>query len=581
MSEESDLDSVVTVSADGISVEKRFERDEFAVPAVEFTVQSNREEPATVRLVDHVPEEFPMDSVGFHPDYENDNWTAFKDHRVEFEREFGPGEEVVTVYGVRLEESDRAVDFMGEPEIAGVSVGSDDVPPDPLASVTDENDASMDANSITDIVSEEGNQVVRDVIAGERDTLPGLGDDEPAEPATAGAGEPAEAGAPDSTEAEMAEVDPIEDLGATGDADNAADEPAVAADPLTEPAAESVGEPDSTGEPEPTVEPADVEIDSASADGPDGVGEVVTAEPDLPATGNVASTLAEEIREGSVSDADLAVLRQELDVALPESTNVRIRHLQSRVEDLAAYTEALEEFIDENGTASQVLENVETFGDEIGELDAAVDALESEIDDVRDSEDERQAIDDLEDGVQALREDHSETSERVAALESEVGSVSENLEATREELREVRADLEGVQELESEIASIREELGAVSDLEGRLDAIEDLRTDIAAVRTEFDELEELVGANTDDLTALDDTLSNVEAELAGVTDVEGDLHSVDERLEALSESVAATESTLESAVSDLQSEVESITDDVEEIRTWRDQLKGVFGSGQD
>lgn len=518
MSEDRDLDSVVTVSADGISVEKRFERDRFAVPAIEFTIRSDRDEPASVRLVDHVPEDFPMDSVGFHPDYENDNWTAFKDHRVEFEREFDPGEEIVTVYGVRLSETEDAADFMGEPELTAVA-GGVDVPSDPLASVSDGPQSPMDGNTITDIVSEQGNQVVRDVIAGERDTLPGLGDD------------PA-----DSAGEATADGDPFADVGAD------ADESSVAADPLGEPADETdpLGEPpgEPAGEPEPVVEPADAAVEPAQA-GDDG--ELLTAEPDLSASGNVAAALAEEIRQGSVSDADLAVLRQELDATLPESTNVRIRHLQSRVEDFAAYTEALEEFIDENGTATQVLEEFEA-------------------------------------SVEGVRDEQAETRERIDALAAEVESVSGNLDGTKERLDDVRGDLADLQELEAEFESIRDELAEIRDLEERLEAIDDLRTDVAAVRSEFEELEKLVGANTDDLTGLDETLANVEAELAGVTDVDGDLAAIDERVESLSDSVAATESSLESAVSDLQADVESITDDVEEIRTWRDQLKGVFGA---
>lgn len=532
MSEDRDQDSVVTASADGISVEKRFERDRFAVPAIEFTIRSDRDEPASVRLVDHVPEEFPMDSVGFHPDFENDNWTAFKDHRVEFERDFDPGEEVVTVYGVRLSETEDASDFMGEPELTAVAGGAD-VPPDPLASVSDGPQSPMDGNTITDIVSEQGNQVVRDVIAGETDTLPGLGDD-PAESAEG------------ATDADPL-ADPLADAGAD------ADESSVEADPPGEPAIELPGETDvlgesvdePAGEPEPAddpepVEPADVAVEPTEADD----GELLTAEPDLPASGTVAAALAEEIRQGSVSDADLSVLRQELDVTLPESTNVRIRHLQSRVEDFAAYTEALEEFIDENGTASRVLDEFEA-------------------------------------SVEAIRDEQAETRERIDALAADFETVSGNLDGTQERIDDVRDDLADVRDHEAEIESIREELTGLDDLEERLEAIDELRTDVAAVRGEFEELEELVGANTDDVTALGETLANVEEALAGVADVEGDLAAIDERVESLADSVSATERSLESAVSDLQADVESITDDVEEIRAWRDQLKGVFGAGDE
>ncbi|WP_227376669.1 hypothetical protein [Haladaptatus halobius] len=96
------------------------------------------------------------------------------------------------------------------------------------------------------------------------------------------------------------------------------------------------------------------------------------------ATRCVAAALADEIRAGEVNDADLTLIQRELDLDTPESTNVRIRHLQSRVDDLAAYTEALEEFIDDNGTAQSIIEEVENEVEAVrGELGAMNDDIES------------------------------------------------------------------------------------------------------------------------------------------------------------------------------------------------------------
>jgi hypothetical protein len=79
-----------------------------------------------------------------------------------------------------------------------------------------------------------------------------------------------------------------------------------------------------------------------------------------------------------VNDADLTLIQQELDLDTPESTNIRIQHLQSRVDDLAAYTETLEEFIDDNGTAQSIIEEVENEVEAVrGELGAMNDDIES------------------------------------------------------------------------------------------------------------------------------------------------------------------------------------------------------------
>ncbi|OYR86715.1 hypothetical protein DJ72_01870, partial [Halorubrum distributum] len=99
-------EAATTVDEDGIRVEKSFTDDAFPVPAVMYTLSSHREDPVRVRIVDRIPESFPMDRVGFHPEYESENWTAYKDHRVEFERVIDPDESVETVFGIRDDDPD-------------------------------------------------------------------------------------------------------------------------------------------------------------------------------------------------------------------------------------------------------------------------------------------------------------------------------------------------------------------------------------------------------------------------------------------------------------------------------------------
>jgi len=86
-------EATTTVDEDGIRVEKSFTDDAFPVPAVMYELSSTREDPVRVRIVDRIPESFPMDRIGFHPEYESENWTAYKDHRVEFERVVDPGDD--------------------------------------------------------------------------------------------------------------------------------------------------------------------------------------------------------------------------------------------------------------------------------------------------------------------------------------------------------------------------------------------------------------------------------------------------------------------------------------------------------
>jgi hypothetical protein len=125
MSEEVSQEAV-EVSADGITVRKSFETDDFAVPTITFRIRSRRDDPVSLRLSEPIPESFSMDSVGFHPEYESDNWTAYEDHTVEFERSLAPEEELITVYGIRIDDPSDAAAFMTAPEITAVTPAGDD-----------------------------------------------------------------------------------------------------------------------------------------------------------------------------------------------------------------------------------------------------------------------------------------------------------------------------------------------------------------------------------------------------------------------------------------------------------------------
>lgn len=57
----------ITVASDGVTVTKRFEADEFPVPAIAFNVQSRRTEAVNLRLVDTVPGDVAVEDLGFHP----------------------------------------------------------------------------------------------------------------------------------------------------------------------------------------------------------------------------------------------------------------------------------------------------------------------------------------------------------------------------------------------------------------------------------------------------------------------------------------------------------------------------------
>ncbi|MFB6167876.1 MAG: hypothetical protein ABEJ43_03415 [Haloferacaceae archaeon] len=107
----------VTVSTGAVTAEKSFTDDEFPVPTVAFDIRSTASEPVEIRLTDDIPESVEMGAIGFHPDYDGDNWTAFRDRRVRYETKIEPGGSVRTVYGVRVDEDVRPGEFLGEPRL--------------------------------------------------------------------------------------------------------------------------------------------------------------------------------------------------------------------------------------------------------------------------------------------------------------------------------------------------------------------------------------------------------------------------------------------------------------------------------
>ncbi|GAB3422258.1 hypothetical protein GCM10027435_26760 [Haloparvum alkalitolerans] len=537
MSDPTTDDAAVSVEDGGIRVSKSFSNDEFPVPAVVFEIASDREDPARLRIVDDIPESFPMDRVGFHPDYESEDWTAYNDHRVEFERVFEPGETLTTVYGIRDDDPDTDA-FLGVPTV----------------------ETAREGEEMDDVLGADGAEVVRDVLGGERSSLPGM--DEPEqEPDTGGAAEdtggtgasqdavaaaadPAEAAdpldgldAPDPDEsaepaesaesAESAEpVDPVvtgadEEPDGTEPTDSVA--PDIGVDEL-QPAEPQTDEPESP-DPRPVpdeaiaaVTPHDTRIEKPQA-GESGGAEAddAASEPDaddatdgrsdatgdesggtdeddgsdaapVTETGGVAAALAAEIRSGEVDEEDLDVLQEELDLGTPNSVDVRLSRVQSRLGDLAAYVEALQTFIDEEGTADGVLAEIQTeiddLDDAVGDLSVRAERADSEreglADDVADVE---EFVESVRDEVSALADDLETTDDRVGAVEDHAETIDDELGDVWDDIAEVDARLVEVEktvedtvgdsevsleELEGEIARIDEELAELEEFRERL-----------------------------------------------------------------------------------------------------------------
>lgn len=384
-------DEPVRVEADGVTVEKSYEPDDFPVPAIAFTIRSERDESVSVRLVDTVPDDVPTEDIGFHPKYGAEFWEV-EGTTIVFTREFEPHEEFVTVYGLRGKDASEIERFLTEPELDSV-----------------------------DPIDGDSGDVVRDVLGDDGD------DDGPA------------------TGMDIPKS-PTEDDEAEGDAE---DEETTDLDlDLPEPGDVDVDEAETPDESD------DEEADEggATATGPAGApGAAATTVPE----GSLATALAEEIRAGDVDDDDMEDLRDALGVTADDSTNARIEHLQNTVADLEAYTGALEEFLDEEGDAQSLIEEVrddfESAGDRIDDIEADLEDLWAEVDQDFDEE-----LADIRDDVETFESD-------LETIESDLeAATEERLDALEDDLDELEAELADVAEMRDRLASALGGLGGSS-----------------------------------------------------------------------------------------------------------------------
>lgn len=337
-----------SATAGDIELEYRVETDEFPVPAVVFDLRSEATEPTTARVTATLPKPVGVDDVGFHDDHGADHWSA-DGRELRFERELPAGERYRTLFAVRDLEGAAAR------LLDGVSLSTPD------GTVEHGSPSGESAlRSIDDLVDEGADRAVKELLAGERDTLPGLeaADGPDAEPAA------------ESTSDGSAAAEP-----AVGEA--TAEEPATASQSTEE---TPVGEP-AAGEP--TREPSAEEPATAP----------VASGPSAIADGGVVEALIAELESEEIPETRRETLREAL-TGSTRSTEARVDHLQSQVSELAAYADALEEFIDENGSGAEL----------IAEFREELTALDEEVDELRDD------VADLESEVASLRADVEEVS---------------------------------------------------------------------------------------------------------------------------------------------------------------------------
>jgi predicted nucleic acid-binding Zn-ribbon protein len=409
----------LTVTSDGVTVVKRFEEDEFPVPAIAFEFTSDRDEEVHIVLRDTVPEDIEVEDLGFHPEYGSEHWVIDDDNTIAFERDLDAGESYTTVYGIRATGSDDVEQFLTEPRF-------DEVDP-PLEGEDDVTE---------DVIPESDDDVVKEAIAGDGE-IPGLEDEDDEETAEDEDVETLDLKDPNNPDSETAPTQATTE-------DDTDDESGSETESETE--TETDSQTESESDTDTTIETT-VDVDGDS----------------------LVASLATEIRQQNVSAEDVKLLRRAFEIAAQDggTTAAQIQQIQTDVADLRAYTNALEEFLDENGTAQQL---VEDFENQISDFESQLSGLQSTLE---------------------------ENSEQLEAVSSDVDEFSD-------EMKSLSREIEGVS---SEIDDVTEKVDSIDE---RVDSVTD---DVDSLSGDVDDVSGQVDSMDDQFEDLDDAIDNLESQI--------------------------------------------------------------------
>lgn len=160
----------------------------------------------------------------------------------------------------------------------------------------------------------------------------------------------------------------------------------------------------------------------------------------------VVEQFVAELRAGEVSPESVAFLRDELGAAdrPRRSVEARLKQVQTDVADVRAYTNALEAFLDEEGSAREVMDRFESQLAALEESIAAVDAtVEAHDDD----------LSDLRADVETLLDQTDSLSRELETASGELTSLEGALEDLEARLPEGDVD-ERLAELDAELAEV-------------------------------------------------------------------------------------------------------------------------------
>lgn len=412
-----DWDTPTRVTGEWVTLDRALSRNDGEVIAtIELSVEGDV--PVYVEVVDTVPQGWEVSEVGVHPQFVPETYKTGRT-RFEFADTVEPGDTLEVVYGFKVE-----------------AAGYID-PPDPPV-LEEERQVEAGEEPSGDLLGGEDGRIFGDEESPPEFSdmgLPeGVGDDAPAR-ATAGADE--DRGeftrSPSSSPPESAEEFRRRLSEAAERTAKATSESSAAADDDAAPTKE----------------------DSATvADRP------------------VTETLADELASGDADEETVDAIRSALGLEGSTRDRVQVKHLQSRVEEFAAYADALGDLIDEYGALDEFFDDHVSRVEDIEDDAARVHGLETDLVDLR------------------------ETLEEEAARRKAMAERVDDLDGRVDDVADLADDLEGVQR---ELDQLRRQHG--DDIDDLSDAIDGLEATVEETLDGFDRELDALRAHAKEWTA--------------------------------------------------------------------------------
>lgn len=166
-----------------------------------------------------------------------------------------------------------------------------------------------------------------------------------------------------------------------------------------------------------------------------------TVEPSEPTESSILAELAADIEAADPDDESLGLLRDALDrpeTESPTSIQVRLERVEGEVNELAAYTDALEEFLDEHGDGHSLLQSLEAEHDRFEARLETIDGRLAIVDEHATTlESLRTDLDAVESRLATLESCHKNTEERTRTNEQALEGVSRSVSDLQDHIERV------------------------------------------------------------------------------------------------------------------------------------------------